>query len=150
MTTLVSMLTNTKENEVSPFYRLLTIANVEQVVRADISQSVEDAAFDPGVVIFQLGKQVSDLDSFLVVSGKMARWLVNRQLLQPAVSDDFLFIQVSQGSDQGQGAVEQALVGNHGAEVAAIKQVEQRRLDDVVAMMAKSNFIDLFFPGPFK
>jgi len=63
---------------------------------------------------------------------------------------DLLFFEKGEGPDNGKPAAEEVLPGYHGAEIAAVQQIDEKCFDDVFLMVAKGELVGVIEAGQFK
>ena len=74
----------------------------------------------------------------------------HREFPFPRVLFQEAFAQIRQGTDNVKLSAKDRLVRHHGADFPAVKQIDQKRFNDVVPMVGKRDFVAAFFIRNFK
>lgn len=96
----------------------------------DIAEGRKDISFYPFVFTVQIAKQVTYRLPF-GGSGKWARIVRGMQAKVLTKACHLFFVQKGKWANNSKVAVEEWLAGNHGADIAAIEQVDKKGFNDI-------------------
>src|SRR5690349_19827272 len=120
---------------------------VEQVGRPNVFQAVEHGLDSPGVALLPVAQKLLHLLALHVLLRAAQVAGDDRKLLQRGVGGEIALLAVRQRADDDVLAVVRAQLGRHRLHLTAVEKIEQKSLEDVVAVMPQRDLGRAQFAG---